>query len=437
MNARFPFCIATACAANWLLGQAAIDPVWTRWVPTSSRISRLALDQSAERLHLAFQPAPTDPHTHIRAFNLDGTDVPPPYTELTIGSMAIGITGYPYQSDMPLRLLAQEDTLYYVDHFLQQIDYMSWYRSGSITLDSSVVFSMHTGESPQVDIHHDQLGVINASPTLIRTFSNQRWLSGRAIVPITDRIAANQTRIYCGRVPSISVLDRESMSSLSPIGVPSSGTSTHTLLMLAGAVIHYASLNSNLTMDIGAVDITGTVIWNSTLSAAQYTSLSGIVVDGSSNTWVAASRSGTAPVGLLFRFSSTGVLTGNYTYGRSIDDIVCSGYRIFLSGWDATQSTMVYLAAFDTDITTSNHADAATRPRISPNPTSSEMRVEGLPQGTSRVSITDVTGRELDEIRGPFVGTVSISTDDLPNGTYLLRCDAAGLLTTQPFSVVH
>jgi hypothetical protein len=152
---------------------------------------------------------------------------------------------------------------------------------------------------------------------------------------------------------------------------------------------------------------------------------------------VAASRSGTAPVGLLFRFSSTGVLTGNYTYGRSIDDIVCSGYRIFLSGWDATQSTMVYLAAFDTDITTSNHADAATRPRISPNPTSSEMRVEGLPQGTSRVSITDVTGRELDEIRGPFVGTVSISTDDLPNGTYLLRCDAAGLLTTQPFSVVH
>lgn len=374
---------------------------------------------------------------HIRAFNLDGTDMPPPYTELTIGSLAFGSTGYPYESDMPLRLLAQEDTLYYVDHFLQPFDYMSWYRSGSITLDSSVVFSMHTGEDPQVDIHQDQLGVINASSTLIRSFSKQHWPLGRAIVPTTDRIAANQTRIYCGRIPNISVLDRASMSSLTPIGVPSSGTSTHTLLMLAGDVIHYASLNSNLTMDIGAVDTTGTVVWNTVLNAAQSTSLSGIVVDGSNNTWVAASRNGTAPVGLLYRFSSTGALTGNYTYGRSIDDIVRSGYRIFLSGWDATQSTMVYLAAFDTDITTSNHADVATRLRVSPNPSSSEMRVDSLPQGTTRLFIMDIAGRALEEIRGPFVGAVSVPTAHLHNGTYLLRSDAAGLITTRPFSVVH
>ncbi len=424
MNSRFQLCIVTMLSANWLLGQAAIYPVWTRLVPSSSHITRLALDQSAERLHLAFQPGPSDPHTHIRAFHLDGTDVPPPHTELTIGLYSNSITGYPYQSDRPLRLLAQDDSLYFVNHFLQQIDFMSWYRTGLITLDSSVVFSMHTGADAQVDVWHDQFGDISATPTVIRNCSKRHWLLGRAVVPTSDRIAADEMRIYCGRVPSIAVLDRHQMTLLNPITVPSSGTSTRTLLMLNADVIHYASLNSNMTMDVGAVDTTGTVIWSGTLSTTQYTTLSGITLDAFGSMWVAASQGGSSPTGLLYRFNTAGTQTGNYLYGRTIDDIVCSGDHVFLSGWDAVDQGMVYLAAFGTDITTSIEFDGTDRMSISPNPANDLLTIRSIPNGTKRIELLDATGRTVTQLRAPFGTPFNCSVAELAPGSYFIRAAA-------------
>ena len=438
MIARLPFCIVAALVSNWLLGQVAIDPIWSRLLPSSYHVTRLAFDHGTDRLHIAFQPAPTDLHTHIRAFNSDGTDIPPPYSELTLGTFlpATVTTGYPYTSDEPLRLLAQDDTLYFVDHFEQQVDYLSWYRSGSITLDSATTFSMHTGWDAQVDFHHDPLGDITVSPTVIRNFSKHHWLLGRAIVPTTDRIAADETRIYCGRVPSIAVLDRDQMSMLAPIAVPSGGTSTRTLLMLADEVIHYASVNSNLTLDIGAVDTTGSVIWNILLSLSQPTTLSGITTDALGNFWVACSQSGAFPTGVLYRFSAAGTQTGNYLCGRTIDDIVCSGDQVFLSGWDAVDQAMVYLAAFDTDITTSTPFPGSSGSTVSPNPANEVLYVHGNTTWTEGW-VADATGKTVVSIPQAELSSGSISISNLAAGIYRLSVrngkDAAQL----PFMIAR
>ncbi|MCC6938676.1 MAG: T9SS type A sorting domain-containing protein [Flavobacteriales bacterium] len=346
-------------------------------------------------------------------------------------------TGYPFYRDEPLRLLAQSDTLYFIDHYVGQLDDVSWYRSARITLDSATTFSMHTGGGPQVDVHHDQFGDITVSPTVIRNFSNHHWLMGRAIVPTTDRIAADEMRIYCGRVPNIIALDRSSMTLLSPLVVPSSGSSTRTLLMLTNDVINYASVNSNLTMDIGAVDTAGTVIWSSIVTLPQTTTLTGIVGDALGNVWISGSQSVSPQTGILYRFNAMGAQTGNYTFGRTIDDIVCSGDTVFLSGWDAVDPTMVYLAAFATDMTTAIGSYGQGQLRIYPNPASTELRVDGLSPGTSRLTVTDVTGRFVKEVQGPFNGSMSIPVSDLPNGTYVLRSFGAGPTTMRSFSVLH
>ncbi|MBL0126895.1 MAG: T9SS type A sorting domain-containing protein [Flavobacteriales bacterium] len=439
MRAGLLICMSVALVADRSIAQVPIDPIWSRIVPSSSHVTKLALDHGTDRLHLAFQPAPTDAHTHIRAFNTDGSDVPPPYTELTLGTLlpATYTTGYPLYSDGPLRLLAQSDTLYSIDHYLDQLDGVSWYRSARIAVDSATTFSMHTGSGPQVDVHHDQFGDITVSPTVIRNFSNHHWLMGRAIVPTTDRIAADESRIYCGRVPNITTMDRSSMTLLSPLVVPSSGSSTRTLIMLTNDVINYASVNSNLTMDIGAVDTTGALLWSAVVNLPGTTSLTGIVGDAHGNVWVSGSQNTSPQSGVVYRFSSSGAQTGNYLFGRTIDDIVCSGDTVFLSGWDAVDPTMVYLAAFATDMTTAIGADGRSQLRIYPNPASTEIRVDGLSPGTSRLIIADVAGRFVKEVMGPFSGSMSIPVTDLPNGTYVLRCSGAGATAIRSFSVLR
>ncbi len=438
MKARSFLGFCAALMSNWLSGQVAIEPEWARFVPSSSRITRLALDQNANRLHLAYQPAPTNAHTYIRAFHTDGTDIPPPYSELAIGTFvpATITIGYPANSDQPLRLLALNDTIYFMDHYLDDVDYMSWYRATRISLDSTTTFSMHTGSDPQVDMFHDASGDITVSPTVVRSYSKRHWLLGRAIVPTTDRIAADSLRIYCGRLPSIASLDRNQMTLLSPISVPSSGTSVRTLLELRNSIINYASLNSNLTMDIGAVDTSGAAIWSSTLTVDQYTTLSGIASDGAGSLWVALSTNGSTPMGRLFRFGPLGTLTGNYTYGRTIDDIVSSDDYIFISGWDSVDATMVYLAAFATDLTTGVHNGTPTSLGISPNPANDVLFLHGTNAWTGGW-ITDATGKNVVTLSQADLSKGTIAINELALGTYRL-CLSNSIGSSQyPFVIMR
>ena len=414
--------------------QTSITPIWTRLISSPTHATRLALDHQSARLHLGFR-APSDPRTHIRAFEMDGSDTPAPNTELVLGTFeeTFGM------DDQLLRLKAMSDTLYYVEHLVRNdIDFNEYmHRAGCITIDSNVVFNLldHSYGSLS-DIHHDHLGELIASPTILRSFSSRHWLSGRATVPTTDRIVADEIRIYCGRMPSIAVLDRDQMSMLAPIAVPSGGTSTRTLLMLADEVIHYASVNSNLTLDIGAVDTTGSVIWNILLSLSQPTTLSGITTDALGNFWVACSQSGAFPTGVLYRFSAAGTQTGNYLCGRTIDDIVCSGDQVFLSGWDAVDQTMVYLAAFDTDITTSTPFPGSSGSTVSPNPANEVLYVHGNTTWTEGW-VADATGKTVVSIPQAELSSGSISISNLAAGIYRLSVrngkDAAQL----PFMIAR
>lgn len=438
MKARSFLGLCAALMSNWLSSQVAIEPTWARFVPSSTRITRLALDQNANRLHLAYQPAPANVHTHIRAFHTDGTDIPPPYSELAIGTFlpATSTTGSPTISDQPLRLLALDDTIYFMDHYLDQVDYMSWYRATRISLDSTTAFSMHTGSDPLVDMIHDASGDITVSPTIVRSYSKRYWLRGRAIVPTTDRIAADSSRIYCGRLPSIAALDRDQMTLLSPISVPSSGISVRTLLELRNSVIHYASLNSNLTMDIGAVDTSGAAIWSSTLTADQYTTLSGIALDGAGNLWMAASTNGSMPMGRLFRFGPLGTLTGNYTYGRTIDDIVSSDDHIFISGWDSVDATMVYLAAFATDLTTGVSNDTPKSLSISPNPANEVLFLHGT-TAWAEGWIMDAMGKKVVTLSQADISKRTIAINELAVGTYRLCLRNSSGSSQHPFVIMR
>ncbi len=420
-----------------LQGQTPIVPIWTQFIPSAAHETRLAMDHQADRLHLALTGSPADPKTHILAFGTDGAAIAPPFDELVLGTVVLPFN----MIDQPLRLLAENDTIYYVEH-LQRFDpdyATNVNRAGSITLDSMPVFNVLVNGwyDDLTDIHHDPFGDLVSSLTVLRSFSMAHVLLGRISIPNTDRVAASEQRIYCGRAPNITTIDRGSLTLLSPIVVPSSGTSTRTLLMLTDDLIHYASVNSNLSLDAGAVDTTGSLIWSSSLSVPQYTTLSGITLDASGRFWVAATQGGTTPMGLLFRFDPFGVLTGDYTFGRSVDDIVCSGDSVFLSGWDATDQTMVYLAAFSTDITTALGSNERGQVRIFPNPAKTGIRVDGLPPGTTRLTITDATGRAVLELNGSFTSSMCISVAEVPNGTYLLRVSGGAVVNAKLFTVEH
>lgn len=415
--------------------QVPISPTWIRVVPSSMHETRLALDQQTNHLHLAYGGT----QTHIRAFGTDGTDIPPPFTELVLGTLDPSDE----MVDQPLRLLAANDTLYYVEQLVRQsIDYYDFlYRAGSITVDSSSVFNdMAIHPYPYtvlVDILHDPLGELIASLKVLRSFSKAHWMSSLIGIPDTDRITANEYSVYCGRVPNIANVDRASMTLLSPLVVPSSGTSTRTLLMLTYDVINYASMNSNLTMDIGAVYTTGALIWSSVVNLPQTTTLTGIVGDALGNIWVSGSQSASPQTGILYRFSVAGAQTGYYGFGRTIDDIACSGDRIFLSGWDSIGSENVYLAAFDIGITTIIASLDRTRYSVAPNPAADAVTINGVRVDTERITIIDATGRMIKELTGPFNIVIDLSVADLEPGSYFFSISAPNGKRTLPFQVVR
>lgn len=415
--------------------QVPITPIWIRTLPSSTHDPRLALDQQAARLHLAFKGDASDPHTHIRAFTTDGTDIPAPYSELVLGTLSPSFS----MVDQPFRLLAASDTLYSVERLQRQnLDYHTIaYRAGSITIDSSSVFNMILDGYTNfpIDIHHDMSGVLIASPTILRSYSTAHWMLARISIPTTDRIAANEQRVYCGRTPELSTIDRQTMTPLAPLVVPSSGTATRTLMTLSGDVLHYASTNDNLTMDVGAVDTTGTLIWSTMIDLPQATALTGVVKDAWGNTWVSGSRT-TPQSGVVLRFAADGSLSGNYTFGRTIQDMVCSGEQLFLCGWDAEQSSDIYLAAFGTDITTGTaDVTSAEPPALFPNPASSTLLISGIAPEVERIQLVDATGRTLRTLNGPFGPKLNLSVAGFAPGAYFVRMDGGTGSSTLSFQV--
>lgn len=266
------------------------------------------------------------------------------------------------------------------------------------------------------------------------------WPSGSVPVSQALGMAVLGNDVILGAPPSITRIDRSSLTAGSPFSVPSSGVASSGMCIPnGGTTFNYAALNSNGVMDVGLVDINSGPVWNTTISVPGQARPTAYHVDEQGDFWVAIANNATgfANLGLLYRFHSASGLYGVNSFSRRIDGIESSNGRLFLTGRQTGSSVATYVAAFEADLITDASENSKSRLQLRPNPANSEFDLVDIPSGTNRLTITDATGRVVREMGGPFDRALTIPVVELPNGTYLLSITGLDFRTTKSFSVLH
>lgn len=372
----------------------------------------------------------------IQVFDEEGNDLTPA-SPIILQGIPIG----DYQAPLVIQLSAANDTLSAIVRgevyfgTAEEINYLKVQGT-----DGSPYFLLGCGSTPLNSYHHDANGTLLLMADELRKYSPTNWPDGSITVSQAAGLAVLGNDVLLGAPPSFSRIDRSSMTAASPITVPSSGVAASGMCIAnGGSAFNYAALNSNGIMDVGLVDINSGVIWNTTISVPGQARPTAYHIDAQGDFWVAIANNatGVANLGLLYRFHSTSGLYGVNSFSRRIDGIESSNGRLFLTGRQAGSSVATYLAAFDADLITEAQESTPGRLQIVPNPSSSEFRLVDVPSGTSRMSITDATGRIVRELKGPFTTAMSVSVSDLPNGTYLLSLFGGDSRSTRSFGVLH
>ena len=371
-----------------------------------------------------------------QVFDIDGNDLTPT-TPVVIGAFPPG----DLDAGHIIQLVAANDTLcaiYRYEVNSAGSDDLNWLKV--LGTDGTPYYLLGSGSTPLNAFHRDALGTMILTDDELRRYGPTGWPAGSVAAPPAGSMAVLDNQIVLGAPPSLTRIDRSTLTVLSPIEVPSSGSaSTGICLANGSSSFYYAALNSNGTMDVGLADINSGVIWSNIISIPAQAQPTAYHVDEQGDLWIAIALNATdvATLGLLYRFHFSGGSYGVNTFSRRIDDITSNGSRLFLTGRVEGSTTDTYLAAFDIDLITGTSNVSADDFNIYPDPAIDVIRIDGLEPKATRVEISDATGRFVREVKGPFLGSLNIPVSDLTNGAYLLRCSGDDFVTTRHFSVLR
>lgn len=371
---------------------------------------------------------------HVQVFDTDGNDLTPT-PSLTLH----GIDGeYDGRMNQVIRLTAVNDTIAAIVRHGFIYDETSpslfnWLKV--LGTDGNPYLLLGNGPIAMNDFHRDVQGTLVLTNDELRKYGPANWPDGSIAAPQALGMAVLGNDVVVGAPPSIAHIDRSNLTAFAPIAVPSSGAAGSGICITnGGSTFNYAALNSNGIMDVGLADVNFGSIWSTTIAIPGPAFPTAYHVDAQGDFWIAVAQSGT---GLLYRFHFMSGSYGVNSYSRRIDGIASSSSELFLTGRVAGTSSDTYLAAFETDLITGVASTEASTLRFYPNPASSELSVDGLAPGTTRLTVTDATGRDVLELNGPFTSSMNISVTEVPNGTYLLRSGCGALVNARLFTVMH
>ncbi|HMC97752.1 MAG TPA: T9SS type A sorting domain-containing protein, partial [Flavobacteriales bacterium] len=309
------------------------------------------------------------------------------------------------------------------------------------TVNGEPVWLVGSGSKAMHDMRHDSSGTLVLLTDALRSYSPTGWPIGVIPTDRASRMALLENSLVLGVAPSIARIDRTTLTALTPITVPSSGTAVSGVCQANGnTAFNYATVNTNGTIDLGLADIGSGLVWNTVVTVPSGTEPTAYHVDEQGDFWIAFSHieAGLSASGLLYGFSPLGAPSPVGSYGRSIDDIASGGAHLFLTGRQAGDMTSTYLAAFSTEFTMgSPSAMPGAMPEPFPNPASQTLSINNVTREVESISVKDAMGRTLKRVAGPFGTTINFSVADLAPGAYFVRLDGRAGTTTLPFQVSH
>lgn len=427
--------------------QEPLTPLWQHvdaygagdWYPVSDvRSTIVTYDNSTGKIYRTIMGTEWGGIYHVQVFDTDGNDLTP-IPSLTLHGVDGDIDG---QMTKLIRLTVVNDTIAaivrYASLYDETIGFFNWLKV--MGTDGTPYFLVGSGPTAMTDFQRDAQGTLVLTDDEIRRFGPTGWPDGSVAAPQAEGMAVLGNDLVVGAPPSIARIDRSTMTALSPIAVPSSGTATSGICMAnGGTTFNYAALNSNGIMDVGFADMDSGPIWSTTITLPAQALPTAYHVDEHGDFWIAVALNATsvATLGLLYRFHGFDGTYGVNSYGRRIDGIASTTSTLFLTGRVAGSSSDTFLAGFTTDFITPVESTDASRLRLRPNPTTSELQLDGLAPGTTHLTIVDATGRTMRELNGPFTSSISVPIADLPNGAYMLRGSSRAVEVTLPFVVLH
>ena len=438
--------LSLACTPRFAVqAQEPLTPLWSHVDPYGAGSllasydvlsTRVAYDQGTDRIYRAIiEFSPGGPY-RIQVFDTEGNDITPSPPVLLYG-----IDPGDYQVTHIIQLSVTNDTLSAIvrgEVYFNETDDLNWLKV--MRTDGNPIYLFGCGSTPLNAFHRDMQGTLILAGDELRRYGPTGWPDGDISAPQTGGIAVLGDDVVLGVPPFLTHIDRSTMTTATSILVPSSASAT-TGVCLAnlGSTFNYAATTSNGTMDLGLADINTGLIWARTILVPSGLVPTAYHVDENGDFWIAFVNhvTGVTDQGLLYRFHYSSGSYGVNSFSRRIDGIASSGTTLFLTGRVTGSTSDTYLAAFDIDLITDVPSTDVNALRIYPTPASTELRMDGLSPGTSRLTVTDVTGRFVKEMQGPFNGSMSIPVSDLPNGTYVLRSFGAGPTTMRSFSVLH
>ncbi|MEO8590069.1 MAG: T9SS type A sorting domain-containing protein [Flavobacteriales bacterium] len=418
------WCLLGQCAQ----AQVPLVPSWTQLGGTGSGgTSKVAWDAVTQKILWGYSEQNYD--QPLRQFDLAGTDMTPE-PQLILPS----VDNAPDAHSILRKLAAHDDTLDVINYFSDEtLDQTNTITTGlAMALTGGALRAKNLRNSAVTDLVRDSVGSVMVLGTSIRTLAASGWPQGSVTVPISDRIAMSLDRIYCGQPPNFTVLDRATLTLLSPLTVPMSGTPTQTFLILQGDVLYYAVRTVANYLHQGAVNLNGALMWSTSIHLLSGSHITGFVIDAAGSSWVS-----TGEFGRLYGTNATGTLADMRTFGATIDDIATDGSHLILTGKDQDNASLAYLAVFDAPLVTGVRSLNSTTMTLTPNPARDLVTLQGLPIDVTGIKLIDATGRSLKELTGPFTSTLNLSVTDLAPGSYFFHISGPAEKSTLPFQVAR
>lgn len=412
--------ILTAASVTWaglMPAQVPLQPVWSVPLPSAWTAPLLAWDPELQRL-LAIH-ATTDhevfPFEALTADGLPHANTVPPEHIAFFGDLL-------YDQRMLVRLISHNDSVVLI--YRSDVPFGGQFSSVRMLDVGGGSRRMKRSQSRVYDAHWDQLGHVVLEESSLRTYTPKLWPRDTILSTVPDwaRMTVSSDRVFVLRPPDIRVYERDPLSWLSDLPIPSSGTVVGERLERVGGQLYYAVLKSGGELDMGSVDTLGTVQWSRSMTAGAGWSLTGLAVDQNGSAWVSLAGA----TGRLEGTDSTGTITFSGSWPHPLEDVVSSGDRLFLTGREADPGPG-FVFCWSPDFTAFVPRTERPELHLAPNPAQHELRVSGLTPGSTELEVVDVAGRRCLPVMRATAATHRVDVGQLAWGHYVLRVtDAHG-----------